>query len=67
MQWVVEYRSEKEEVTRRLEENALLRESSFMLFAKCYSGDEIHEHEVGGECSRDGGRGEIHAVCGGGT
>jgi hypothetical protein len=28
-----------------------------------YSGDEIHEHEVGGECSRDGGRGEIHAVC----
>jgi hypothetical protein len=27
-----------------------------------YSGDEIHEHEVGGECSRDGGRGEIHAV-----
>jgi hypothetical protein len=34
-----------------------------MLFAKYYSGDEIHEHEVGRECSRDGGRGEIHAVC----
>jgi len=36
-----------------------------MLLAKYYSGDEIPEREVGGECSRDGGRGEIHAcvVC----
>ena len=32
-----------------------------MLLAKYYSGDEIHEREVGGECSRDGGRGEVHA------
>jgi hypothetical protein len=53
LQWVVENRSEDEEVTggwRKLR----YEESSFMLLAK-YSGDEIHELEVGGGSTRVGG------------
>ena len=50
---------------RRLEKIALSRQSLFMLLAKYYSGDQIDEHEMGGECGSVWGRGETRAgFCG---